>query len=233
MSQEDAVVQAARGGVARALADTDVSAADAVLELILEAKPPRTEEAMQELVDAGKVCKLAHQKLDAQRKTITAPLKQAMDAANDLANPRLKRLKSGIDRVKDLYNDFTAWVREEAARKQREAQAAADAEARRIAEEVAKGNIEDDEDVAPAASVYVPPPPTIVKGGLGKMHVTTTKTMIVVDLVAAAKAYPHLLNVTVRQAEAKAELEVLRLRDDPNAELDGFKLEIKTSSALS
>lgn len=229
---EDAVVTAARGGVARILEDGEVSASTGLVEIIMSAKQVQTDEQMQELVDAAKACKLAHKKLDDQRKSITAPLKQAMDAANDLANQRLKMLKSAMDRVKSLYDDFTMRKQAAARRIEAEEKARAAAAAAKQAAEVAAGNVEDDDDLAPEASVYVPPPPKIVQGGIGKMHQTTVKTMVVVDLVAAARAYPHLLKVEVIQAEAKAELERLR-RDDPDAQLEGFKLEIKTSSVLS
>ncbi len=231
-NREDAVVTAARGGVARILEDGEVSASTALVEIIMGAKPVQTDEQMQELVDAAKACKLAHKKLDDQRKSITAPLKQAMDAANDMAKPRLDLLKKAMDRVKSLYDDFTMRKQAEARRLEAEEKARAAADAAKRAEEVALGNVPDDDDVAPEASVYVPPPPKIVQGGLGKMHQTTVKTMVVVNLEAAVRAYPHLLEVKVLQADAKAELERLR-RDDPDAELEGFKLEVKTSSVLS
>lgn len=229
---DDGVVTATRVGVQQALNDRGVLAADSLIDLVLKTKEVTSDEQMQEIIDTAKVCKQAWKFIDDQRKTITAPLKKAMDAANDLARPKLDALKRVEDHAKSLYHAYDKKKKAEAERKRIEAEAEA---ARVMAEQKAAaeaGYTSEDDDDEPVPSAAVAPPDNTFRGGIAKVHTSTRKAIVIADLATAARAYPHLIEVKVRQADAQAELARLR-REDPEAMLEGFAIEEKASVSLS
>lgn len=233
---ESQLVTATRGAVARALAGDKVTAGGPMADYILglNSESITSEESCQALVDAAKVCKLAHKEVDDQRKSITAPLKQATDAANALANPVLTKLKSAMDHAKKLYDGWKAKKDAEERQRlleqqriEREAAAKRASEAAALVEAGAQ-----DVDLPPEASVYTPPATTQVKGGLGAMHQQVRKKLRVTNVHAAVAAHEELFDIKLRQTDAKALLERMRAAD-PDAQLTGIEEYDDVTTALT
>jgi len=235
MPREEALVLATRGAVARALAMDSVTNAPAMAEYLKTVTEVQSPEECQSIVDAGKICKLAHKELDDQVRTITGPLKEAADAAKSLAAPRLSLLKDGTERAKLLYAGWQHKVRMEEQRRQAEAariEREAAAARERDAEELRSMGAQDVDDVPPEASVYVPPAPALVRRGVGAMHQTVLKKYRVTNLIAALQANPELFDVKLRHNDTKAAMEAGR-RSDPDFRLDGIEEYEETSTSLT
>ena len=224
--KEDALVTTTRGAVARALAAGAVPQATPMADHLLQLKEVRSGEECQALVDAAKLCKIAHKEIDDQRKSITGPLKKATDAANSMANPLLVKFKAAMDHAKRLYD---AWKAKESAAEAERVAAAALLEQQSHQRDVAAVTelVEagaQDVDMPPEAAVYAPPATTQVKGGLGAMHQSSRKAYRVIEgrLAVAVAAHPYLFDIKLRQNDTKAALEAAR-RYNPDATLEGIE----------
>lgn len=223
---EEGIVVATRGAVSRALAADAAKHAQRMVALIEQTQRVETVEDCQAIVDAAKVCQLAHKQIKGQLDSIVKPLNEATKAARSLASPSLDALTKAIDKAKRLYAEQQERLRlEEAARKleaervEREAAAKREAEAKSLED---CGMADDDDAPPPEASTFVPQAPPLVRGGIGGMTTAKTKTMVIVDQAAAVANHPELFNITLRVTDAKAALERLR-RFDPEARLVGIE----------
>lgn len=222
---EEGIVIATRGAVSRALAADAVKHAAGMVQLISQTERVDSVEDCQAIVDAAKVCQLAHKQIKAQLDSIVKPLNEATAAARSLANPRLDELTKAVSKAKTLYAQQQERARLaenarrlEAERLEREAAEKRAAEARSLEE---CGMADEDDAPPPEASTFVPQAPPLVRGGIGGMTTAKTKTFEVTDQAEALRHHPELFNISLRINDAKAALEKLR-KYDPEARLVGI-----------
>lgn len=186
-----------------------VNAASSADYLLGLKAPPKDEASLLMLVDAAKGVRLARLELEKRLAKITDPLKEALDAVRDEAKPQLQRFKAAEDAAKKLKTLYDAALAEKRAIQQESAQRQADA--------FAASND------TPAVSVFTPPPPNKVSGGIGGMHSRKVPRARITNLKLAMEAHPNLFKL-----DEQATLAALKV-----APLIGIELYYETTQVLS